>query len=262
MANLAAGEIRKNERKSLMTQIFAHRGSAGTHPENTFASYRAAVKAGSDGIEIDVHLTKDQDLVVIHDATVSRTTNGKGFVKDFTLKEIKELDAGSWFAEEFKDERIPTLEEVLVFMSKNELLLNIELKNIANEYHGIEEKVIDMVGKYGLTNRVIISSFNHISLNKISRSNPEIECAILTLDKQYEPWNYIASVGVDGIHPQWSKTDKEMITEAQQRNHPVRVYTINKEAYMEAFITYKSAAIITDYPEMALEVRDRLQKHV
>ncbi|WP_066190624.1 glycerophosphodiester phosphodiesterase [Gracilibacillus timonensis] len=241
-----------------MVQIFAHRGSSGTHPENTFSAFREAVKMSTDGIEIDVHLTKDNELVVIHDNTVNRTTNGKGYVKDFTLQEIKQLDAGSWFAEEFTGERIPTLEEVLIFLEKEKQILNIELKNVVLDYHGLEDKVVEMVRKYHLTDRVIISSFNHISLHEIGKSYPDIKCGVLTLDKQYQPWNYITSVGATSIHPHWLKCDQEMITEMQLRNIPVRVYVINKKDQMRRFINYNVTALMTDYPELALQIRDEL----
>ena len=243
-----------------MTKILAHRGSAGTHPENTFASYQAAIDAGSDGIEIDVHVTKDGELVVLHDATVNRTTNGVGYVKDFSVAEIKQLDAGSWFSEAFTGEQIPTLKEVLAFIAQTNLLLNIELKNVTIAYDGIEAEVIRLVKAYQLTNQVILSSFNHISLHMISERHPEINCAILTLDKQFAPWDYAKAVGVSGIHAQWSKMELQTIAEAQQRNYPVRLYTVNREDVMEALIKNKVDTIITDFPEKACEIRARIEE--
>lgn len=244
-----------------MVYIFAHRGSSGSCPENTFSAYEEAVEVGSDGIEIDVQYTKDNELVVIHDNTVNRTTNGKGLVKDYTLEEIKRLDAGSWFSEQFALEKIPTMEEVLAFVSeKKGLLLNIELKNVVIHHEGIEEGVIKLVKDYGLTSRVILSSFNHISLHRISKLAPEIECAVITLDKQYKPWDYITSVGVEGWHPQWSKIDQHVINEMAKRTHPVRVFTINKVDQMEAFLANNIEAIVTDYPGKAVQIRSKLKE--
>ncbi|GAQ16941.1 glycerophosphoryl diester phosphodiesterase [Oceanobacillus picturae] len=244
-----------------MVYVFAHRGSSGTCPENTLSAYKEAVEGGSDGIEIDVQYTKDNELVVIHDNTVNRTTNGKGLVKDYTLKELKMLDAGCWFSEQFALERIPTIEEVLAFVKEKEgLLLNIELKNVVIHHEGIEERVIKLVRDYSLSNRVIFSSFNHISLHRISKLAPEIECAVITLDKQFKPWDYLASVGAAGWHPQWSKIDQHIINEMKKRNHPVRVYTINKVDQMEAFLTNDIEAIMTDYPGKAVQIRNEIRR--
>jgi glycerophosphoryl diester phosphodiesterase len=241
-----------------MTKILAHRGSAGTHPENTFASYQAAMDAGADGIEIDVHLTKDGDLVVLHDATVNRTTNGTGYVKDFSLAEIKQLDAGSWFSNIFAGEHIPTLNEVLAFIAQTNLLLNIELKNVTIAYVGMEAEVIRLVKAYQLTDRVIVSSFNHMSLHMITQKYPDIDCAILTLDKQFAPWDYARTVGVSGIHAQWAKMDLATMKETQQRNYPVRMYTVNKTDVMEQLMKHQVDAIITDFPKQACAIRTRL----
>lgn len=243
-----------------MTKIIAHRGSAGTHPENTFTAYQAAIDAGSDGIEIDVHITKDGELVVLHDATVDRTTNGGGYVKDLSLAEIKQLDAGNWFSDAFTGERIPTLDEVLNFIAGTDQLLNIELKNVTIAYEGMEEKVVSLVQKHGLVDQVVLSSFNHISLNKISKRHPEINCAILTLDKQFEPWHYAEAVGVKGIHAHWPKIDLQTIMETEQKSYPVRLYTVNREDVMERVIKEGCDAIITDYPEKACNIRKRLEK--
>ena len=94
--------------------IIAHRGASGYAPENTLASMELAIKLGCDAIELDIHLTKDQQIVVCHDFTVDRTTNGRGEIENLTLEDIKKLDAGSWFSDEFKGEKIPTLEEVII----------------------------------------------------------------------------------------------------------------------------------------------------
>ena len=122
-----------------MTKIFAHRGSKGTHPENTLASFKEAVRVGSDGIELDVHLTKDGHLVVIHDETVDRTTNGTGEIRNLTLAEIKAMDAGGWFHNKYAGEKIPTLEEVLLLLTELGFngQLNIELKTDVIQYKGL-----------------------------------------------------------------------------------------------------------------------------
>ncbi|MFC4025048.1 glycerophosphodiester phosphodiesterase [Oceanobacillus longus] len=241
-----------------MTQIIGHRGSAGTHPENTIASYQEAKRVGADGIEIDIQLSRDEELVVIHDATVNRTTDGKGKVNSFTVGELKKLDAGSWFDKRFANERIPTLDEVLDFLLGNDLSINIEMKNATIPYNGMEEKLLSKIQEYKLEERVIISSFNHQSIYHMRQMNPDLQYAIITLDKLFEPWNYLNLIGVSGIHPHGPKTDLEMIEKLIKRNHPIRVYTINKKGDMEKFIKAKCTAMITDYPEKAVEIRKSL----
>ena len=130
-------------------ELFAHRGYSAKYPENTMISFRSAVKYPVDGIELDVHMTKDGHIVVIHDEKVNRTTNGKGYVKDMTLEEIKELDAGSKFNPLFKGEKIPLLEEVMQLIEGTNLKLNIELKSDVFPYYGMDMEVLKLVEKYG-----------------------------------------------------------------------------------------------------------------
>ena len=242
-----------------MTKIFAHRGSAGTHPENTMAAFKEAERIGADGIELDVHITKDNQIAVIHDKTVDRTTNGTGDVSSLTMEELKKLDAGSHFSEEFHNENVPALTEVLSWMQGNALKLNIELKNVTVDYPGFEERLLEEVQRFGLKNRIFFSSFNHEALKKIHDLDPGMECAILYLEKLYKPWDYAKSLGAKGLHPHHPNTSEVMIKEAQRQGFPVRVYTVNDENTMEKFVRAGCAAIITDYPEKALQVRKRVE---
>ncbi|MFD2044526.1 glycerophosphodiester phosphodiesterase [Ornithinibacillus salinisoli] len=243
-----------------MTKIIAHRGSAGTHPENTMAAFREAEHVGADGIELDVHLTKDGKLAVIHDETVNRTTNGKGHVKDFTMSELHRLDAGSSFSTEFPYEKIPELTEVLTWLEQTGLTVNIELKNVFYlDYPGIEEKVLEELERFDLKSRAIISSFNHLGLYRMRKLDPMIDIAILFSEKLYEPWKYAESLGATSLHPHvYSMTD-EMIHTSEQQNYPVRPFTINDEMHMERLIHAGCSAIITDYPERAIAVKERLR---
>lgn len=241
-----------------MTKIFAHRGSAGTHPENTMAAFNEAFKVGADGIELDVQLTKDNQLVVIHDATVDRTTNGKGKVRDFNLQELQKLSAGAWFSSKYKHEKIPTLTEVLEWMADKDLLLNIELKYPTSDLNHFEEKVLQDIKTFNFENRVIISSFNHDGLKKVKQLNPRLECGILYLKRLHEPWNYAKTIGAQAIHPIWKVTDEEIIKQAVKNDITVRVFTVNKKKHLIHFIKIACPAIITDYPERAIKIRDRM----
>ena len=150
-------------------------------PENTLTAFRAAIAAGADMIELDVHLTRDNEVVVIHDDTLERTTNGKGNVAEKTLAELKSLDAGSWFNSRFAGERIPTLAEVLE-IARNRILVNIELKKGKNFPYTMEEladRTLAVVEKAGMTDQVLFSSFDPAAVNRIRRRNPRLPIALI-----------------------------------------------------------------------------------
>ncbi|KRG13832.1 glycerophosphodiester phosphodiesterase [Lederbergia galactosidilytica] len=237
-----------------MTKIFAHRGSSGTHPENTLAAFREAIRLGVDGIELDIQLTKDGELVVIHDYTLDRTTDGTGKLLDYTLEELKTFDAGIKFSPEFTGETIPTFREVLSLFQNTDIKLNVEIKKPVKEETGIEEKMIQQLEEFNYINRSIISSFNHESLQKVVSINNNLECAILYMKKFANPWEYAAEIGAKALHTYRPETDSKMVAEAQHRGFPVRVFTINKEEDMTRFFEIKIAAIFTDYPEKAMKL--------
>ncbi|KYC95120.1 glycerophosphodiester phosphodiesterase [Heyndrickxia sporothermodurans] len=246
-----------------MTFIFAHRGSAGTHPENTMESFIAAEKSGAEGLELDVHLSKDGEIVVIHDETVDRTTNGKGFVHQLTVAELKELNASykfKTFQSFIRSPKIPTLKEVFEWMRGNNLLCNIEMKNGKIMYPLLEEKVIQLIRDYRYEERIIISSFNHYSLVRCYQLAPELETAPLYSDGLYMPWIYAKAIHSKGLHPNFKAAPNMIIQEAMANGIAVRPYTVNKESDMERLIAIQCSAIITDYPEKAFKIRKKLSK--
>lgn len=168
---------------------YAHRGASGYFPENTMLAFEKAVSLGSTGIETDIQMTKDGVLVLIHDERVDRTTDGTGYVKDYTYKELLKLDAGSYVSEEFKGLKVPTLEELLQFASHNELKLDLELKSNIILYDGIEEKTVDLINKYNMNHRVTVSSFNHYSLMKIKRISKKTKIGLLYMTGLVHPEN-------------------------------------------------------------------------
>ncbi len=240
-----------------MTEIFAHRGYSALYPENTMKAFIEAEKAGADGIELDVQLTKDGEIVVIHDERVDRTTNGKGFVKDFTYKDLKKLDAGYKKSTDFKKESIPSLREVLEWMTTNQMICNIELKNGVFPYVGMEEKVIEMLYSFNMVQRVIISSFNHYSLVYCYRIDNHIETAPLFSEGLYMPWVYAQSIGAKGIHPKYTIASNELVKASEDFGIAVRPYTVNKEAVMHRLIEVGCSAFITDDPKKAFQIRER-----
>lgn len=240
-----------------MTQIFAHRGYSALYPENTMKSFIKAEKAGVDGIELDVQMTKDGEIVVIHDEKVDRTTNGKGFVKDFTFKDLRKLDASYHKKKSLNIEPIPSLNEVLEWMTTNQIICNIELKNGVFLYEGMEEKVIRLVHAYRMANRVILSSFNHNSLVTCYQLDREIETAPLLSEGLYMPWVYAHSIGARGIHPKYTIARNDLVKASQNYGIAVRPYTVNKEKEMHRLISVGCSAFITDDPAKALKIREQ-----
>ena len=165
----------------MKTKVWAHRGASGYAPENTLEAFEMAVKQQADGVELDVQLTKDGELVVLHDETLDRTTDGKGFVKDYTLKEVQALKAVKTHPE-YQTGRIPMLAEVYDLLKPTGLEINVELKTGIFFYPGIEEKVLKLTKEMGMEERIWYSSFNHYSLKKVKECNPSARTGILYSD--------------------------------------------------------------------------------
>lgn len=159
----------------------AHRGLESIAPENTLVSFILAIEKGADGVELDVQLTKDNQVVVIHDITIDRTTNGTGKVKDKTLAQLKQLDAGSWFGSKFSKVKIPSLEEVLrMFHGKENVILIIELKN-SGLFSKLPRKVVGLINYYNMERQIYVASFNLIALWHTKNLNPRIRTSLLGL---------------------------------------------------------------------------------
>lgn len=234
--------------------IYAHRGASKYSPENTFASYKKAVEMGADGIEIDVHKSKDGYLIVCHDETVDRTTNGSGYIKDINMKDLKSLDAGSWFDIDYAGEKIPLLDEVLEFVKMENLLLNIEIKNGPIFYDNIEKDVINAVKNFGLEEKVIISSFNHYSLLTIKEIAPDIKTGILYIAGMVSPWKYAKSIGADAIHPLYVTINEEITMECISNDILVNPFTVDRESDMILMRNMGVTGIITNCPDLGRKV--------
>lgn len=233
---------------------FAHRGAAGYYPENTMLAFAKALELGATGIETDVQMTRDGELVLIHDETLQRTAGTPEWVKDLTLAEIKQREAGSWFREEFAGERIPTLEELLDLVRNTDTIVNLELKTGVVLYPGIEQKVLDTVRRFGLSERIIISSFNHYSLVECKKLAPDIRTGILYMEGLYEPWDYAKRVGADALHAYQYALTSELVAEAKANGVVYHPFTVNDTKLMQALIAAGVAGIITDYPDRLAEL--------
>jgi len=232
-----------------MSRVIAHRGYSSKAPENTMAALKMAVDFGVDGLEFDVHVTKDGEVVICHDESVDRTTNGKGLIVDYTYEELQKLDAGSWFSDEYKGEKIPRLTELFDLVRGSNLLLNIELKTGVSSYRRIEKAVLKLIEDFSLTEQVIISSFNHYSLKEIKNISPKTATGILYMAGLFEPWNYAKAIDAQALHPYFRTLVPELVLEAKARGLQVNPFTVNEPDHIAAMLAMNVDGIITNYPE-------------
>ncbi|GHV89808.1 glycerophosphoryl diester phosphodiesterase [Spirochaetia bacterium] len=233
-----------------MTKNFAHRGFCTRYPENTLLSFQKAQETKCDGIEMDVHLARDGEVVIIHDETVDRTTNGKGFIKDMDYAEIRKLDAGS-------GEHIPTLDEYFDLVERTPLVTNIEMKNSMFWYRGMEEKVIGMIHKRKLEDRIIFSSFNHFSMLKCKKLAPEIRAGFLSYSWFIDVGAYTKKHGMESIHPDYCSLTDETIAEIHNQGIKIYTYTVNKRKDMERLAGLGVDCLITNDPALLDDVLGR-----
>jgi glycerophosphoryl diester phosphodiesterase len=239
------------------TKIIAHRGASAYAPENTMAAFRKALDMGADGIELDVHLTKDNHIVVIHDWKVDRTSNGSGAIASMALGELKQLDFGSWFSEEFTGETIPTMEEVLDLLRGWNGLLNVEIKIMPGLYEGLEKKLLGMLKSWNMLDKTIISSFNHYSLATIKRLESNIKIGLLYSAGLYEPWNYAATLNADAIHPYYHAIVPEIVEGCHSHGVQVNPYTVDNPEHILFMLKAGVDGIITNVPDVAKQIRDQ-----
>ena len=242
------------------TKIYGHRGCMGTLPENTLLGFRQAIELGADGIEIDVHMTKDGEIVVIHDEILDRTTNGSGYVKDHSLKEIKQFSAGMNYAHfpnyeaAWNLERIPTLQEVLELLAPYKIELNIELKTCRFKYEHLEEKVLSLVKEYGNGRKVIYSSFHLPTILRIKQIDRNAEIAWL-LDQQIShPKDYLQSLELEALHLSRGTFFSEVFS-YKDLLEKTRIWTVNDMDGLKQLLDLGVKTIITDFPEKALFYR-------
>lgn len=231
-------------------RIIAHRGASGYTPENTMAAFQKAVEINADSIELDIRLSKDGIPVICHDAKIKRTSNGTGFVHELTLAELKQYDFGSWYGDEFTEERIPTLEEVLLFLKDQDITINIEIKNGPIIQPGIEKKMLDLVYKYGFEDRVWISSFDHQCLHRVAALDKDIKIGFIFHMNLINIFDYIDNSGIEpySIHPNYFYITEEMIAEAHRRNYKVFAYTVDDEKVGKQYFDMGVDGMVTNKP--------------
>ncbi|NUU63385.1 glycerophosphodiester phosphodiesterase [Paenibacillus agri] len=234
-------------------KVLAHRGASAYAPENTMEAFKLAIEQRADGFEIDIHITKDGEIVVIHDDTIDRTSNGKGNVTDFTLAELKQYNYNARFEDKYPTAEIPTLRQVLELVKEHRLYLNIEVKDImvqSQKYDGLNVAAAELVKAYDLVDQVIFSSFNHKSMFELKQACPEIKTALLHFSKFYRGEQYAKTVQADALHPLFICVDANVVDQAHQAGVQVNAWTVNQVSVMRQMIDAGVDAIITDYPDI------------
>lgn len=230
----------------------AHRGASGYAPENTLAAYRRAVAQGVAFIETDLHLTRDAHFIALHDETVERTTNGQGAVHQMTLAELRRLDAGSWFASEFMSERIPTLEEILEFAKKNDVVFYLELK--PNGFWGGEHALISALRSSNEIARSVVISFDPAILASLRKIEPTLMTGLLYDGSSEKPFDKALEIGARQLVARGDLISPNLLQQAHKQDLQVVCWTVNSPAHMRMLAAAGVDGIMTDYPDRLLTV--------
>ena len=233
--------------------IMAHRGFRGVAPENTMAAFRAAVAAGADGIELDVHLTRDGVPVILHDERLDRTCDAQGFVRDYSLAELRRVRAAGHSGVQ-EDVGVPTLREYLTWAREQPIFTNIEIKDNTWYYAEIEEKVCALVEELGMEEKVIFSCFNHASLSLAKSRLPDVGCGALCERPIGNAGAYLDAVGLDFLHPEYHHLRKEDVENCHAHGIGVNVWGVNLEEEILGACAMGVDGIITDEVERAVRL--------
>jgi glycerophosphoryl diester phosphodiesterase len=231
-----------------MTLNFAHRGFSARYPENTLLAFRQAITAGCDGIELDVHLSRDGTPVIIHDEDTLRTTGVQGQVGELSYSDLRRLDAG-------QGEPVPSLEDYLDLVASLPIVTNIELKNDRVHYAGLEEKVLDMVRRRKLEHRIIFSSFNHDSVIKCKALAPDIPCGFLIEQAVEDPAAYLRRYGVDYFHPDYRLLNGPFGEAAFREKLALHVWTVDDRDGFHDLLHRRVRGVITNNPLLLNEIK-------
>ena len=229
--------------------ITAHRGASAAAPENTLIAYKKAIEMGADYAELDVRQTKDCAIVLMHDKTVHRTTGVKGFVWDFTLEELRQMEAGSWFGEEFRGEPIPTLEEVIRLV-KGRMKLNIEVK-ISEHEPGIAQRIVDIVRSEDFSEDCIITSFDMETIKTFKKIAPDLKTGFI-FEKEYR--SDVFEGTWDVLSCNHELVDAGFVKLAKESGKKIYVWTVNEREEMLRLIGLRVDGIITDMPDLLKSV--------
>ncbi|OGR89553.1 MAG: hypothetical protein A2992_03900 [Elusimicrobia bacterium RIFCSPLOWO2_01_FULL_59_12] len=236
--------------------IIGHRGAMGYAPENTIASFEEAIRRGADWIELDVQLSQDGELVVLHDTSVDRTTNGEGLVRDLSWKKIKTFDAGAWYDPEFAHQYIPSLGNVISRFrtrrttKRHPVGLVIELKTIRGSGGSLADAVVALLHKEQFTDRVVIISFDAVALQEVRAADKRAPTGLLfSEEKEGSPIDQARDIGAHAIFPRKTWVTARGVTTAHKAGLAVGTWTANTKNEMKRMIACGVDAIATNYPD-------------
>ena len=257
MESGASKKWRSGERQGIVL-VIAHRGASGYAPENTMAAFRRAVAQGVTFIETDLQLSRDARFVAIHDETLERTTNGKGNVHYFTLAELRRLDAGSWFSSEFAGEPIPTLEDILDFSKKNDVVFYLELK--PGSSWGGEHALIGALRESGEIPRVVVISFNAAIVQKLREIEPTLMTGLLYDGQLERPIDKALEVGARQLAVRGDLVTPALLAQARSKDLQVVCWTVNHGVHMRMLVEAGVDGIMSDYPDRLLEATKKMAR--
>jgi len=235
----------------------AHRGASSVAPENTLAAFKEAVGKGADMIELDVRLSSDGAVVVFHDLELTRTTDGSGPVEDLTLAELKRLDAGSWFSERFRGERIPTLEEAIQAISSSRIELCIEIKIDKGREELRRELVygtIDILDRTCFRDRAVMASFDREAIRVSRAARPEIRAGLIF--NKDEVWAECAEesyAGLDFLSARWNIITAERVAKAHRVGRKVIAWTVDRNEELSRVLPLSVDAVASNNPEWLIK---------
>lgn len=236
-------------------KVWAHRGASGYAPENTLEAFKLAADMGADGVELDVQLTKDGELVVVHDEYIDRVSDGHGRVVDYTLEELRQFNFNKMHPEYTPNCKIPTLREVLELLNNTGMTVNIELKTGVIFYPGIEKKVVELVHCMGWQGRILYSSFNHCSAMKVREYDSEARIAFLYAEQLSQVADYAVMNGVYSLNPSvLCTTLEDEMRRCREKNIQINVWTVNDEENMRRLNRMGVNSLITNYPDIAKKI--------
>lgn len=243
----------------MKTLICAHRGASGYAPENTLEAFQLAVDQKAEAVELDVHLSRDRELIVTHDERIDRVSDGTGYISQLSLRDIKRHVFNATHPE-YKEAKAPTLEEVFDLLRDTTLLINVELKNSRMPYEGMEERCIALAARKGLEDRIIYSSFNHHSLLRVKAIKSDAVCGLLYDCCMIDPWDYAKRLGIEALHPHYSELLLNPIEceESRKAGLQVNTWTVNDDRDMKKIFRLGADMLITNYPDRALAVREQM----
>jgi glycerophosphoryl diester phosphodiesterase len=248
---MSCQKVRQKETESFL--IIAHRGASRAAPENTLAAMKKAMEFGADYAELDACQTKDGAIVLMHDEELERTTGQRGLIWEYTLSELREFEAGSWFNEEFRGEPIPTLQEVM-HLVRGKMKLNIEIKVFGHEL-GIAQKVVDVIRAENFESECMVTSFDREIIEEVKNLAPELMTGFI-FDEDYQ--GNVFDGNWDALSCDRQILDEELIKKAKNNGMKLFIWTVNYPVEMKKLIDRKVDGLITDVPDVLKAILDRM----